>query len=422
MMMRLLKEVIRSRGKQPRESKLRRVSLKALYFDNTLPIDEVSQVLELPNREEVVYIDGEVEITDIVALEMREYVKDVANMYNNNPFHNFEHASHVAMSVGKLLSRIVAPSASQKKEMRLSRQDSRSVLSLYDYSYGITSDPLTQFACFFSALIHDCDHFGVSNQRLIEEQHELVDMFGERSVAEQHSIDMAWQHLMTEKFDNFRNLVMPDMDTAKRFRQLVVNGVMATDIMDKGLKEARNKRWAITFADTVGDTLHEDETEVRNRKATIVIDHIIQASDVSHTMQHWHVYRKWNERLFLEMVKAYEEGRSAKHPVEFWYKGEIGFFDFYIIPLAKKLKECKVFGVSSAEYLDYAEKNRDEWVKRGEESVAKMMSDLEFRKKKISELDLSNRTPRSSSRKQNLEALVSPNKLSNGLPELPESA
>jgi hypothetical protein len=28
---------------------------------------------------------------------------------------------------------------------------------------------------------------------------------------------------------------------------------------------------------------------------------------------------------------------------------EIGFFDFYIIPLAKKLKECGVFGVSSDE-------------------------------------------------------------------------
>jgi len=32
-----------------------------------------------------------------------------------------------------------------------------------------------------------------------------------------------------------------------------------------------------------------------------------------------------------------------------WYRGEIGFFDFYIVPLAKKLKECGVFGVSSGE-------------------------------------------------------------------------
>ena len=58
------------------------------------------------------------------------------------------------------------------------------------------------------------------------------------------------------------------------------------------------------------------------------------------------------------MHKAYREGRAEKDPSEFWFKGEIGFFDFYIIPLAKKLKECGVFGVSSDEYLNYAIKNR----------------------------------------------------------------
>lgn len=38
--------------------------------------------------------------------------------------------------------------------------------------------------------------------------------------------------------------------------------------------------------------------------------------------------------------------------------GELGFFDNYVIPLAKKLKECGVFGVSSDEYLNYALENR----------------------------------------------------------------
>jgi hypothetical protein len=40
-----------------------------------------------------------------------------------------------------------------------------------------------------------------------------------------------------------------------------------------------------------------------NRKATIVVEHLIQTSDVAHTMQHWHVFVKWNERLFQEMYK-----------------------------------------------------------------------------------------------------------------------
>ena len=76
------------------------------------------------------------------------------------------------------------------------------------------------------------------------------------------------------------------------------------------------------------------------------------------------------------MYKAFKEGRSAKDPSEFWYKGEIGFFDFYIIPLAKKLKECGVFGVSSVEYLDYAEKNRKEWAQRGQDIVAEYVENV----------------------------------------------
>jgi hypothetical protein len=51
----------------------------------------------------------------------------------------------------------------------------------------------------------------------------------------------------------------------------------------------------------------------------------------------------------------------------------MGFFDFYIIPLAKKLKDCGVFGVSSDEYLNYAQKNRQEWERRGQDVVASMI-------------------------------------------------
>ena len=89
------------------------------------------------------------------------------------------------------------------------------------------------------------------------------------------------------------------------------------------------------------------------------------------------------------MYKAYSEGRAEKDPAEFWYKGEIGFFDFYIIPLAKKLKECGVFGVSSDEYLLYAEQNRKEWENKGEEVVSEMVENLKkkmmvFKKETVS--------------------------------------
>jgi hypothetical protein len=72
----------------------------------------------------------------------------------------------------------------------------------------------------------------------------------------------------------------------------------------------------------------------------------------------------------MELSKAYLEGRAENDPSENWYKGEMGFFDFYIIPLAKKLKNCGVFGVSSDEYLQYAQQNRHEWELKGQEIVA----------------------------------------------------
>jgi hypothetical protein len=41
--------------------------------------------------------------------QIREFVFQISALYHHNAFHNFEHASHVAMSASKLLRRIIAP-------------------------------------------------------------------------------------------------------------------------------------------------------------------------------------------------------------------------------------------------------------------------------------------------------------------------
>ena len=188
-----------------------------------------------------------------------------------------------------------------------------------------------------------------------------------KSMAEQNSVDLAWQLLMDPKFTDLRRAIYVNQDELLRFRQLIVNVVLATDIMDKELKTLRNNRWEMAFSEQRKDCSPEEDV---NRKATIVLEHLIQASDVAHTMQHWHIYRKWNMRLFVEVYKAYKLGRGGERdPSEGWYQGEMGFLDFYVIPLAKKLKDCGVFGVSSDEYLNYATMNRAEWERRGQAIV-----------------------------------------------------
>ena len=69
------------------------------------------------------------------------------------------------------------------------------------------------------------------------------------------------------------------------------------------------------------DQAHEESEDDKNRKATIILEHLMQASDIAHTMQHWEVFRKWNEKLYREMYLAYLHGRAEKDPAEFWYKG-----------------------------------------------------------------------------------------------------
>jgi hypothetical protein len=224
-----------------------------------------------------------------------------------------------------------------------------------------------------AALIHDVDHPGVTNAQLVKEKSHMAQAYGNKSIAEQNSLDIAWELLMDDSYRDLRRAIYGNKDEYVRFRQLIVNAVMATDVMDKELGAARKARWDMAFStdDSCND---ESETVVLNRKVTILLEHLIQASDVAHTMQHWHIYRKWNGRLFEEMHKAFLEGRADGDPADYWYQGELDFFDFYVIPLAKKLKDCGVFGVSSDEYLNYAHQNRKEWETKGRDIVAEMVT------------------------------------------------
>mmetsp|Transcript_42744 Transcript_42744/g.103121 ORF Transcript_42744/g.103121 Transcript_42744/m.103121 type:complete len:576 (+) Transcript_42744:1120-2847(+) len=123
-------------------------------------LGEVCEVISLPKFDAKAHKNQEppnkVVIPDEVVKELRLFVSSLAASHRDVPFHNFEHASHVTMSVTKLLSRIVAPS-----EILDTEDDEDDIAAaLHDHTFGITSDPLTQFAVILSALIHDVDHYG----------------------------------------------------------------------------------------------------------------------------------------------------------------------------------------------------------------------------------------------------------------------
>ncbi|CAB9511086.1 Receptor-type guanylate cyclase gcy [Seminavis robusta] len=401
MMTKLLKKIVARRNKSKKrfqKTNVRSPDLAAVVKAGGIPLQHVAEIVTLPTFDSSSAVTvGEtnaVKIKPEVISQLRGLVRELAANYRDNPFHNFEHASHVTMSVHKMLDRIVSPD-----EVNYDGKAKSVAADLHKHTFGITSDPLTHFAIVFSALIHDVDHTGVSNGQLGKEQPLLADKYRNQSLAEQHSVESSWELLQQPCYKDLHECLFANDAELQRFRQLVVNVVLATDIFDKELKALRNKRWDRAFH---GDEIEPDESVIScslterssdassshgngnestrsvlklqdtNRKATIVIEHIIQASDVAHTMQHWQVYLKWNEKLFNEMYVAWKMGRAAKDPTDSWYKGEIWFFDNYVIPLTQKLDECGVFGVASDECLHHALENRKEWVLKGEAVVAEM--------------------------------------------------
>ena len=104
------------------------------------------------------------------------------------------------------------------------------------------------------------------------------------SVAEQNSVDVAWELLMDTKYQELQHCIYKDQEEFDRFRQIVVNMVMATDIFDKDFKAFRETRWKSAFE---GVNPPATEDELHNLRATVMLEHTIQASDVGHAMQHW---------------------------------------------------------------------------------------------------------------------------------------
>jgi len=61
---------------------------------------------------------------------------------------------------------------------------------------------------------------------------------------------MSWELLMQDRFADLRSTICRDNKELRRFRQLLINSVMATDLGDKQIKELRNARWEKAFAPT----------------------------------------------------------------------------------------------------------------------------------------------------------------------------
>lgn len=183
--------------------------------------------------------------------QLHDLLSRVASLYRDNSFHNYEHAAHVTASVIKMMKRITDTDKARQKRRSSTGGggDATAIQDLAGHSYGISSDPLTQFTVVLCAVIHDADHPGVPNAQLVQEESFLAKKYDKKSVAEQNSVDLFWDALMSPEYQELRNCIYTNEEELRRFRQLLVNIVMATDICDKELGALRKTRWNQAFSE-----------------------------------------------------------------------------------------------------------------------------------------------------------------------------
>jgi len=358
---RFLKQVIACR----KESKVQQDSLAALESQalrekSDSILDNAKDFILIPAQQPSNHTDiTSIELDEKVESQLLSYVRAVSAMYRDNPFHNFEHASHVTISLVKLLSRVVPP---------MDTKDSGHP------AFGLATDPLAQFAMVLSALLHSTDHPGVPNIVIVSEGSWMAQVYKNRSVLQQNAFSLGWSLLMEDGFTNLRHAIYTVPDEFRRFQQWMIHSTLATDTEDEQLCTLRIERWTRAFPEAPDHLDPKSAFAARCRKATAIVELLLQAAHMAHMMQHWQLYGKWNERLFDEHCRAYQNGRTTLRPAESWYQSQLASFDNKVIPLSQRL--AKVCLGSSDEHLNLAQRNRQEWQRKGQTLVASMVQKL----------------------------------------------
>jgi hypothetical protein len=384
---------------------------------------------------------NDVLLSPTLRMQIRKYVTHISTQYHHVGFHSFEHACHVMLSATKIVYMLQRKSPFRKmmnrKKEELSddidrdnhNQDGDDLPAaavavnheiepkMQDLD-GTIYDPWIHFAIALSALLHDVDHKGLPNIQLSAESDQLAKKYGSdkcmKSYAEWNSLDIGLTLL--NDGEEYGELDRVLGSKKERIHRMITDLVLCTDIASKDRRDLGMNKWknacstdgntaaryrrraTIETGNTTSHLLKHgadgnwDSSKLFTPEAAKAIsEQIMQAADVSHTMQHFSTFTKWNKRLYHEVLAAHKCGRTLahheqrrghiapeiQHPKENWYDSQIGFFSFYIIPLAERLDACGAFS-DDDKFAPLAVQNKENWIEFGRELTTLMVMEAEY--------------------------------------------
>ena len=252
-----------------------------------------------------------------IARQLHAFVARVAYLCKDSPFHNFEHTLIVVMCANRILKQLKATS-----------------------SDSFESSAAATFAVLFAALIHDLKASDASES------------------AENPAANAAWDILQDDNFGELRTCICASEAEMKFFWKLVTQ---VLSVSEETVSSETSQRWNEAFGEGMAQG-----AEKQSKQVLATLEHVIILSQATHSLQHWDNFLEWSE-------KWHEETSSdmANCSASVWYRHELNYFDKFVIPSAEKVKEAGVLGALGNEILIYAQQNRREWGKSGEQLASK---------------------------------------------------
>lgn len=428
-------------SRQPFSNKFKRFSKYLCYTRKAMsPKRDLKIPVELTHRAFVASeIKNSGKLLIVVKKQLYMFVRRIAALYGGVYYHNFKHATHVALSANKLMdilmnceypsnedekkwsdldtgkTRVKKMKKSPKRKdfsgLKMSQRRALDEFKRSTNTFGISTDPLAQFGLVFSALVHDVEHKGLPNAQLVKEEDKLAAIYQNKSVAEQHSTAIAFSILAEPCFEELRGAIYTNSRECQRFRELVVDLLFCTDISGSDRILIGKEKWDTAFSkdstshmesthhrrqseptrkiykgayalQMVGSSVYNSSSNfvkpsIKNMRASVSLEQIMQLADVAHLSQDWSVFVKWNKNLYDELWAANVANRGFD-PSTNWYEGQISFFDNYVIPLCTRINECGLFGVEGASFLHNAMKNKERWRIEGEKLSRYMTNNVSY--------------------------------------------
>jgi GAF domain-containing protein len=224
-----------------------------------------------------------------------------------NPFHNFMHCFTVMHSVYMLLVSTPAKAC---------------------------FCPTDILALLVAALVHDVDHTGRGNAFEINKGSHLALLYHDKSVLEQHHAAVAFLTMQRSNCNIFDNI---DAEAKKRMRLLMIAAILDTDMAAhfRILPEMKARFEALT----------DNPFGSRDNDTKSFAGFLLHCSDLGHPAKDFTLCSRWSQlvcqefsaqsREEVELGLPITEFMKDLHKPTVYYKNEINFLNFVILPLWK---------------------------------------------------------------------------------------